>query len=92
MIGRDVRDVEALHHTRGACELELLTEFCEVSGGFDGGWDAATACELAAGSQSFLKILKNVAESGGFFEIEHFGGGGHFRSEFVEDFTFPFSF
>ena len=92
VVGGDVGDVEALHHARRPGEVEFLAEFREVFGGFDGGRHAAAAAELAGGREGFLQVLEDVAQGGGFFEIERLGGGLHVLAQAVEEFALALSF
>ena len=87
MVGRNIGNIEAFHDARRSGEVQFLAEFGEVLGGFHGGGHAAAAAELAGDGEGFFEVLQNVAQGGGPFEVERFGGGGHFLAQPVEQFA-----
>ena len=63
----------------------MLTEFCQILGGLHRRLDAEAAAELAGRAEGFFEVMKDVAELGGFFEIELLGGGGHFLAQGIKN-------
>ena len=76
----------------GIGEVECVLQFCEVFDGFDGAWDASASDEAACWAEGFFEIVDDVAELGGFFELEFFSSRFHIIFQTFEVISFAFSF